>query len=100
MTVDEWAAWEASYDTDQARVDRVRVRGYTLACITRVEFAASELERRVTLMLRARLEAERALTALRTELEHAEAMAAFVVADDPETNEQLAQALERLEEVA
>ncbi len=93
-----WDAWEAEWFVrEQKRVDSVRVRGYTLAQIERAKRAYEELERRVTLMLRARADAEKALAALRRELEHAEDMARAIVEGDPLELEELARALEALE---
>lgn len=98
MTDEDWAAWEDSEaGAEQRRLDRVRVHGYTIAVSERVRFLQSELERRVTLLERARVDAERALEALRTELDHAETMARIVIDADPEVFERVARALEELE---
>jgi hypothetical protein len=91
-------AWEAELVTnEQARADHVRVRGYTLACIERAKLAHEELERRVTLLLRAQADAERALAFLRSELEHAEEMGRIVMLNAPDLNGRVAMALEELE---
>lgn len=93
-----WESFEAQwYAREQARVNRVRIHGYTLACAERVKVAHKELDRRVTLLVRARNDAERALEALRAELSHAEQMAAVVIEDDEDVNELLARRLEQLE---
>ncbi len=100
-TLEEWEAWEEAVASEpQRRLDRIRVHGYMLACTRRVKAAHDELERRVTLALRARADAEKALASLRHELEHAEAMAKVFFADDADGNARIALALERLEEAA
>lgn len=93
--------WDTAYarPSEQERLDRIRVRGYTLACVHRVDGAKAQLEKCIDALLRARKDAEKALDALRRELDHAEEMGRFVALDDPVANEALAQALERLEEV-
>lgn len=97
-SVEDWERWEAECSA-QARVDRIRVRGYALATFARVDKAKEELERQITLMLRARAEAERALAALCTALDHAEELARVVARDDDDENERLARALEHLEDI-
>lgn len=96
---DSWERAEVEwFAAEQARVDRVRVHGYTLACCIRVEKARAELDRRLTLLERAQEEAEQALENLRHELDCAESMTEVVALDDPELNEELARALEQLED--
>lgn len=100
-TWEEWeaAAWPSWAEAEQARLDRIRVRGYTLATIQIANDAHAELERRVDALLRAREAANEALEELRAALDHAEEMSLAVVEDDDAVNEALARALERLEEV-
>jgi hypothetical protein len=93
-----WDAFEADwYAQEQARVNRIRVRGYALACAKRVTVAKEELERRITLMLRARADAERALAELLRLVEHTEDMIRVVIRNDPVEFDELAQELEELE---
>jgi hypothetical protein len=94
----DWEAAEAEwFSAEQRRATKVRVLGYLELCARRVECAGAELDRRVTLLLRARADAERALEVLRYELAEAEEMARLVALDDPEMNTALAEALMALE---
>lgn len=95
-----WEKLEADYFArEQARVDRVRVRGYTLARMKLVEPLRAELERRVTLLLRARTDAERALANLHEELEHLEEMGRLIALEDDAITSELAKRVEHLEEI-
>lgn len=99
-TLASFEAAEAEWWKDEQRkLDRVRVRGYTLACIKRVESANVEMQRAISCLQNAQSVADNALKKLRHELEHAEEMGRLVALDDPEVNERLALALEQLAEV-
>ena len=95
-----WDEWEAKHSrTPQQKENRVRVRGYMIVCARRVKAAQEELERRVTLLERARRDAERALEELRGELAHAEEYASLVMLDDEDVNDALAMEIEKIEDV-
>lgn len=95
-----WAAFEianspeALADRDQAQVDRMRVRGYALACLKAAEKASKEVDSASRALIRARARAERALKNMHRTLEQAELAARVVTADDPKWTAEVAQCLE------
>jgi hypothetical protein len=101
VDADDLTTWEAAEFAhaiaERDRAVRVRVLGYLELCSRRVEQAGAELERRVTLLCRARADAERALEALRSELREAEEAARIVSQGSRETVAALADALSTFE---
>lgn len=83
QAAEAWDAWEASWPIEQqAHVDRVRVKGYLLACLCRAEEAGAELDEATADLIRARERADAALKTARDWLEQAELVARVVTSGD------------------
>jgi hypothetical protein len=90
-----WDAWEADWYADQQRrADKMRVKGYAIACLNHATKACKALDTASRSLVRARNAADRAQKQMVASLERAELAARVVVADNPEWTAEVAQCLE------
>lgn len=90
-----WDRWEADwYAARQQGADKMRVKGYALACLNHADKALKALDKATTALVRARNAAERAQRVANASLERAETAARVVAADDPVWTAEVAECLE------
>ena len=95
---DSWDAVDG-YDPDagrQERVDRIRVRGYGVACVERAKALSVQVERAVDALTRAREDAERTAMDFEFAMEQAEMVARVIASDDAAWTSEVAASLEEL----
>jgi len=95
-----WDRFEAEHSAqrqqqlEQLRVDRMRVKGYAIACLKHAEQASKDVDEASVALARARKAADNRLRVMKLSLERAEQAARVVAADDPEWTAEVAQCLE------
>lgn len=90
-----WERWEEDwYAGQQQRVDRMRVKGYAIACLKHAEASSKAIDKAERALARARKAADRAMRTMQLSLERAELATRVVAADNPEWTAEVAQCLE------